>query len=370
MRQVSEPSDQEQRSPVASGGALIETISPLEEGPLPDGEEAEPVSSARSVQQTSAVESDPETHENESLLGSAPPKAPAAFDSDSTSRQPVMQRVSPQRDDEPPFVLGVVDSVPEVEIFPTILAVIPPPEVPIEEPTPALPIDIEFPLTTASDILDKQYRLYTWCEHKTQGLNMSNSVLFAAVGFLYKECLRDALAMVMLGIGTVFLGTSLIICLVHVIPKISSGKTAGPNTRSLRGIGLYDDFDAYYKAFMEATKASMLTDTLSQIYGMAHNNLRSYKIIKRGVVLTFCGVVAIVGAICSAALAARGHHAFGSWQTEITPSSSTQAAAPTPTAAQQLSSKPAVPSITSPAATAGAQPVIGQPKKGKLKNTP
>jgi hypothetical protein len=120
-----------------------------------------------------------------------------------------------------------------------------------------------------------------------------------------------------LGLAVLFLAASLIICLIHVIPRLSSGKSGGePNTRSLRGITGYENWEAYHDAFKLTTCNSILKDTIRQIYGMAHNNVRSVRIVTKGVCLTFCGVLMIVAAIYASALAARGHHAFGIWQTE------------------------------------------------------
>jgi Na+-transporting methylmalonyl-CoA/oxaloacetate decarboxylase gamma subunit len=175
----------------------------------------------------------------------------------------------------------------------------------------------QFLRTVALDVVDKQYRLYAWNDAKTQALITTNSLLFAAVGFLFKECLKDTLAIWLLGLAIFFLTYSLIISLKQVIPRISSGKTdEGPNIRSLRGISLFKKWNDYYNAFILTTKSTILTDTIRQIYGMADNNLRSARIITKGVYLTTGGVIMIFLAICASAFAVRGHHILGVWQVE------------------------------------------------------
>jgi|GEM_PF-7074039 len=235
---------------------------------------------------------------------------------------------------------------------------------------------VEFLCSIAPDRLDKQYRLYPWNDAKTQGLITTNSVLFAVIGFLYTNCLQDTLATVLLLLGTIFVGLSLVVCLIHVIPRISSGKTGNePNTRSLRGIGLYKTFEDYREAFLLTTKTSDLADTVRQIYGMANNNLRSARIIKRGVQFTLCGIALILCALYASALGARGHHAFGSWQINATGGS----AAPLP----QSAAPPSQPSSTAPALqpTGIHAPPTSippsphtspnpQPKQHQLRNTP
>lgn len=169
----------------------------------------------------------------------------------------------------------------------------------------------------SSDLVSKQYKLYTWNDAKTDGLILTNSLLFAAVGFLFTECLKDTLAILLLALAVLLLASSLGMCLVHVKPRISSGKSgSGPNLRSLRGISSYKKWEDYQAAFMQMTPSANLKDTIRQIYGMADNNMRSEKIIKTGVKLTVWGVVMIVLAIYVSVAAARGYHALGTWQIE------------------------------------------------------
>ena len=219
-------------------------------------------------------------------------------------------------------------------------------------PLPDLNADTEqFLRTVSSDVVDKQYRLYAWADAKNQALITTNSLLFAAVGFLYKECVKDTLALSFLGLGVAFIAFSLIMCLTQVLCKITSGKSGKePNTRSLRGISSFKTWEDYRGAVMRTTKAMLLADTIRQIYGMASNNMRSAKIIKCGVWLTSSGVLMILGAVCFSALSARGYHAFGAWQQDTGQAGqNTQPASPTVTPQTSVSvSGPLAPAKTLP----------------------
>jgi hypothetical protein len=246
-------------------------------------------------------------------------------------------------------------------------------------PNPSLGLSAEqedFLRALASELVDKQYRLYTWNDEKTTGLITTNSVLFAAIGFLYHDCLQDILAIALLALGSFLVGVSLVVCLIHVIPRITSGKTGkGPNTRSLRGIGLYKSFEDYRKDFLLTTKASILVDTVRQIYGMADNNLRSARIIKRGVYLTLCGVIAILGALYVSTWGARGHHVFGAWQIDRDGGSAAQ----TPRPAISVSQSPSITSVAPTSNPNGNSSTVRpnarslpktQPKQNPNRNTP
>jgi hypothetical protein len=246
-------------------------------------------------------------------------------------------------------------------------------------PSPLLGLStetVDFLWSVAPDLVDKQYRLYTWNDTKTQGLITTNSVLFAVIGFLYADCLQDTLATVLLALGTCFVGVSLVVCLIHVIPRISSGKTGiEPNTRSLRGIGLYKKFEDYRDAFLLTTKTSILADTIRQIYGMADNNLRSARIIKRGVQLTLSGIALILCALYVSTLGARGHHAFGVWQINSTAGSVAQAPHSSTSPSQPSSTAPVLqPSdLQAPPTSIPPNPHISPnplPKQHQLRNIP
>lgn len=233
-------------------------------------------------------------------------------------------------------------------------------------PLPDVNADTEqFLRTVSTDVVDKQYRLYAWADAKNQALVTTNSLLFAAVGFLYKESVKDTLALIFLGLGVAFIASSLIMCLTQALCKISSGKSGNePNTRSLRGISSFKKWEDYREAFTRKTKADILADTIRQIYGMASNNIRSANIIKCGVWLTSFGVLMILGSVCFSALSAHGYHAFGAWQQDTGQAvQNTQPASPKATPQTSMSvSEPLVPAKTLPATVPGssspAAPVV------------
>ena len=200
--------------------------------------------------------------------------------------------------------------------------------------------------TATADILDKQYRLYTWSDVKTQALITTNSIMFAAIGFLYKECMRDALAMLFLTISIISLGISLSTSLLQVIPRVSSGKSgAGPNMRSIRGISLHENWETYYEALCGQTSQMLTVDAVRQIYGMASNNIRSTRIIKRGVVLTIVAISMLLAAIFTTAFSAKGLHALGEWQQSSAATTATNA----PVVARPQPASPAKPLPQQPA---------------------
>lgn len=165
------------------------------------------------------------------------------------------------------------------------------------------------------DMLDKQYRLYAWHDAKTQALVTTNSILFAAIGFMYKECLHDVLATILLSVSAVLLGVSLLIGLFQIRPKLQSGKSHGSrsNLRSLVGMRAFRTWEEYYAAIVNYTYADGLQDEVRQIYGMAANNRRSSKILAFGVSLTAGGVLFILLMIVTSVAASRGHHIMGQW---------------------------------------------------------
>jgi hypothetical protein len=181
--------------------------------------------------------------------------------------------------------------------------------------SPAREGENEFLEKVSNDILDKQYRLYVWNDTKAVALITANSVLFAAMGFLYKECLRETLAFLFLSGAMLLIGTSLAISLVHVIPRLTSGQTGRePNIRSLRGMKLFENWRDYYEAFSIIRRDDVLKDTVRQIYGMGKNNRRSILIIKTGVIITLLGMCAMISAAFVSGAAIRGYKVYGPWE--------------------------------------------------------
>ena len=180
-------------------------------------------------------------------------------------------------------------------------------------PSPDMaPVDVR--LAQALDILDKQYRLYSWNDAKALSLITTDSVLFAAVGFLFAACLSDNLALLLLGLALLLLSLSLFVVLRQVIPQGSSGKSGeAANIRSLRGICSFPNWTTYRDRFCDYTTDQFAEDAIRQAYGMADNNDQSRKTISRGVALTLAGIVALICAATAAALSARDIHLIGTW---------------------------------------------------------
>lgn len=218
-------------------------------------------------------------------------------------------------------------------------------------------------LALANDIVDKQYRLYSWNDAKTLSLITTNSVLFAAVGFLFKDCLSDALALICISLAFAFLGTSLYFSLAQVIPQQSSGKTgADPNVRSLRGILTFKSHSEYHQYFEKQTTQTVLRDATRQIYGMAHNNDESRKTTTKGVRLTLIGVIFIMLAAASTALSSRDINLLGKWapdkiqKIEVVPAASGKTLVPSPTLTEKREDAVQPPSVTkSPSPSAPKQ---------------
>jgi hypothetical protein len=168
---------------------------------------------------------------------------------------------------------------------------------------------------TATDILDKQYRLYSWNDSKSLTLITTNSVLLAGIGFIFKECLADSFALLTIALALILVGTSLFVSLRQVNPQGSSGKTKGkrPNIRALSGIATFKSWESYEKALYESDEGQVFTDTVRQVYGMAYNNDISRKTIARGVWLTRAGILLIWLSVVGVVLSARDIHPLGKW---------------------------------------------------------
>lgn len=118
------------------------------------------------------------------------------------------------------------------------------------------------------DIVDKQYRLYSWSDAKTSSLITTNSILLAVIGFIFKESLADTFTLVCVFFSVILVGLSLYYSLKQVIPQGSSGrsKSSKPNIRALSGILDFDNWQAYDKAieninereYLEANKPMKL----------------------------------------------------------------------------------------------------------------
>jgi hypothetical protein len=183
----------------------------------------------------------------------------------------------------------------------------------LDEPNPlSKPQSWHHALTT--DILDKQYRLYSWNDSKSLSLITTNSVLLAAIGFLFKECIPDLFALLAILIALVFVACSLYFSLKQVIPQGSSGKSGtGPNVRALRSITEFKKWEDYHSKLLSMDENEAFECAARQVYGMALNNDASRRTTTRGVKLTFAGIVLILVATIGVALSAREIHLLGQW---------------------------------------------------------
>lgn len=170
-------------------------------------------------------------------------------------------------------------------------------------------------LTT--DVLDKQYRLYSWNDAKSLSLITTNSVLLAAIGFLFKECLPDTFSLLAILMALVLVASSLYFSLKQVIPQGSSGKSGlTPNVRALSGITKFETWESYHTRLLEMDEEESFECAARQIYGMALNNDVSRRTTTRGVRLTLFGILFIVLSTVGVALSARDMHILGQWVTK------------------------------------------------------
>ena len=87
---------------------------------------------------------------------------------------------------------------------------------------------------------------------------------------------------------------SLIVSLIHIIPKINSKIGNELNLRTIVGISPYTKTqtkDDYLTKMCEADIHEMIKQNCYQIVGMCKNNLRSETFIRAAVILTIIGIV-------------------------------------------------------------------------------
>lgn len=153
----------------------------------------------------------------------------------------------------------------------------------------------DWQLEAAIDVLDKQYRLYSWNDQKTATLITANSVLVATIGFLFSTVTKDSWALLFAIVALVLLAISLILSLAQVAPQGSSGKSGRlANLRSLRGIASFDNWQAYHQACRTMTKNEFYRDCIRQVYGMTVNNDESRDKTRRGVHMTLVAIGFII----------------------------------------------------------------------------
>lgn len=168
----------------------------------------------------------------------------------------------------------------------------------------------------AIEILDKQYLLYTWNDGKMSALITINAILFAAIGFLFDGSLSDALVLTLTLIAATSISASVCLCLWHGIPRIRSGLAGDdPNPRSLFGItNHFKTWQSYYDGFLKLDRNTLFRHSVRQIYGMANNNIRSWRLLNSAARFTMVGVTAILLSMIAGAFSARGIHPLGEWR--------------------------------------------------------
>ena len=173
--------------------------------------------------------------------------------------------------------------------------------------------DLLMALTT--DIIDKQYRLYSWADSKTLSLITTNSILLATIGFLFKECLADTFSLLALIVSLSLIGISLYFSLIQVTPQGSSGKglSTEPNLKALSGILNFENWESYHEALLKIDKKNLCVYSARQIFGMANNTDKSRKMTTKGVKFTITGIFFMFLSVIGVSLSARNINILGKW---------------------------------------------------------
>lgn len=143
-------------------------------------------------------------------------------------------------------------------------------------------------------IIDKQYRSYLWNDSKIQSLITINAAIIAGILvvtqiYSSKALLYKVPLIISLGCQLI----SLIIALIHVVPKINSKIGNEFNLRTMVGISPYiqtKDKDEYVAKILGSNVDDFIKMNCYQIVGMCKNNLRSEKFIRAGVILALIGI--------------------------------------------------------------------------------
>lgn len=148
-----------------------------------------------------------------------------------------------------------------------------------------------------NDIIDKQYRSYTWNDTKVQALITIDTALIAGILLIFQIYSSIyGLVLYIFGFSFGLLIISSLICLYHSIPQINSKIGNEDNLRTMVGIKNYTK-EEYHTRILKLNLKTMVKMNCNQISGMCKNNMRSYNLIKRGAYLTIIGVILIAIAI-------------------------------------------------------------------------
>jgi hypothetical protein len=176
------------------------------------------------------------------------------------------------------------------------------------------------------DLLDKQYRLYSWADAKTSSLITTNSILLAVIGFVFSSCLNDTLSLIAVSIAMLANSLSLFLALLQVWPQGSSGRAKHdrPNIRALSGILSFRNWQEYSREVILAEELRCIEDGTRQVYGMAFNVDKSRKTTKTGIRLTLIGIIFIVITVAGVGFASNDIHILGKLGQQEVPASNVE----------------------------------------------
>lgn len=164
---------------------------------------------------------------------------------------------------------------------------------PIAKLTPERTHDAKVLFDFTADIIDKQYRCYTWNDGKMQALVATDGALLAGIILIFQIFKNiSALTAIVLFLAFTFLLISLVVCLVHMIPRLDSGVGNEANLRTMIGIRRFNK-EQYHVQVQNISISDMIRMNCWQIVGMCQNNMRSYRLLQKGVWLTFAGVLVL-----------------------------------------------------------------------------
>lgn len=153
----------------------------------------------------------------------------------------------------------------------------------------------------ASEILDKRYQLYTWCEEKMNTLSTVNSILLGVIlaltGTVFK--LASPLAVTALVACGAMILMSFVVVLIHIIPTMTNRKydKTERNIRTTVGISRYASRDEYIGALLASDRMARFRATAIQLYGMNMVIMKNQRAIRIAVIADLAGLGLYVLAI-------------------------------------------------------------------------
>lgn len=159
------------------------------------------------------------------------------------------------------------------------------------------PVSLEESLRFLTEVIDRQWSSYTWNDGKCQALITVNSILGAGVFVSAASLNYSTVVAVLLAVAICCVALSLIFCLRHAIPRLASG-VSGPadNLRAHTGITAHTSFGAYEVAVRALHLEKHLELAARQAYGMAHNNIRSHRLVRGAARLTMAACICLAAA--------------------------------------------------------------------------